>query len=109
MAWTYEASVSTQGARVHTLENQVLGAVDGGNAFLSGRTPGKKDDAFGPLGSHSVDDFLGEPLPPLAGMRVCLVGTHGQAGVQQKHAAVSPGGEKATVSWGWLEGWVVLF
>jgi len=93
---------------MHGLEHEVALGVDLLHALAGGGAPGHEDDAACALGGHEVDDALGEAFPAAVGVAVCLVGAHGEAGVEHEHAAVGPGGEEAGVFGGRRKGGVVL-
>lgn len=91
------------------LQDEMLGRIDAFDALLSGLTPSQEDDALGTLRGDGVDDLLRELLPALTGVGVGLVRAHGQASVEEEHAAVGPGREQAAVLGRRGEVWVVLF
>lgn len=101
--------MSTQWARMDTLQNQMLSRINPRNSLLSGTSPSQKDNTIDTLLRNSIDDLLREALPSLVSVRVGLVCPHSQARVQHQDAAVGPWRqESALVRWG-LEVGVVLF
>jgi hypothetical protein len=68
---------------MNTFEDIVLGAVDTCTSFLCRRTPGQEDNTIGALLTDKINDLLCELFPALTGMRVSLMGAHGEACVQQ--------------------------
>lgn len=93
---------------MYTLKNAMPGLVHLGHPFRRRRSPSQKDDPFGPLRGHDIDDLLGELLPAMLGMTIGIARPHRQACVQHQHAVVRPRRKQAAPI-GWcLEARVVL-
>lgn len=75
----------------------MLAAVDTLDSLLSRLAPSQEDYTARTLCSNSINDLLRELLPALSGVRVGLVCAYGQAGVEEKHATLSPGREEAAI------------
>lgn len=80
---------------MHRLQHAVPVPVDVLDPQARGAAPGQEDDAARALRGHDVDDLLRERLPALLGVRVGRVRANRQAGVEQQHPAVGPGGQEA--------------
>ena len=50
-----------------------------------------------PVLAEQADDLVGEGLPPVSAMAEGLVGTHGEAGVEQEHALAGPAAQIAAL------------
>ena len=75
---------------MYTLKDAMPGLVHLGHPLRRRQSPGQKNDPFGPLFGHDVDDLLGELFPAMLGMTVGLVCTHRQACVQHQHTTFGP-------------------
>lgn len=91
-----------------TLKDAMPGLVHLGHPLRRRQSPGQKDDPFGPLFGHGVDDLLGELLPAMLGMTVGLVCTHCQACVQHQHTTFGPWRKQATLFRWWFEARVII-
>lgn len=68
-----------------------------GSLLLGWFSPQEKHDIF-LLVAHFLDDIIGKRLPALLFMRIRLVGTHSQTGIEEQHALLSPVHQR-TVLW----------
>ena len=76
---------------------QMLGVLDQGFLCLGIVAPEQEHHRFFPL-VQQPDDIIGELLPALALVGVCLSGTHRQHRVQQQHAVLCPVGQFAVLA-----------
>lgn len=81
---------------MYTLKDAMSGLFHLGHPLRRWLSPSQKDDSFGPLRCHNVDDLLGELLPATFGMAISLTRTHRETCVQHQHAAVRPGCKQAS-------------
>ena len=82
---------------MHRLEHQMLPRPHALHLRLRTRAPGQKHHPATPHTRDRIHDLLREALPALALVRVGRVRAHGQARIQQQHAAVGPGRQQAGV------------
>lgn len=87
-----ETPVSTQRARMRTLQHQMPRPTNPLDPIFRRLAPSQENHPLHPLRRDGVDDLLREFLPALVGVRVCGVGADRQAGVEEEHTAVGPGG-----------------
>jgi hypothetical protein len=68
---------------MHALKDEMLVHRNTLGPVLRWSSPGEKDDTIRAYFRYRVNDFLGQQLPALAGMRVCLALANSKAGVEE--------------------------
>ena len=75
-------------------KDKVARAVDEGSFLLCVCSP---KDEYQPLaaGGQGADGSIGELFPPLTLVTACLMGTHGEGGIEQEDSLIGPTGKIA--------------
>lgn len=76
-----EATVSAEGTGVCRLQYEVTRLIDEGRLLACWCSPKEEDKVVATIG-ETLDDCIGEGLPPLAAMTECLMSTNAEAGVE---------------------------
>jgi hypothetical protein len=93
---------------MHTLQDEMSFLVDLADSLASWRAPGEKDNTLGSLSSHEINDLLREGFPAPISVRIGLVSTHSQTGIEEEHTTISPWSKQSAPVGRWCEVGIIV-